>query len=283
MTALSKGLCFWAVAVAAGMPAFAQDLRIGGSGGPTLALEAVAKAFHERNPQLRPVLVSTLGTRGGIRAVAEGVLEVGVASRELSAQEMASGLLQVEFARTPFVFATQAGNKTARISLKEVTDIYAGRMRAWPGGDPIRLVLRPEGDSDTTILRGISEELRRASMDAQARPGMVMAITDAESSESLEKLAGSFGTTTLSQILVEKRAIRALVLDGVAPTVANAQAGRYSLHKRFYLVLRQAPAPQARQFVAFVQSRPARLLLEKTGHWTVPAGRAHQDGRIPRR
>lgn len=177
------------------------------------------------------------------------------------------GLTQVEFARTPFVFGTPVTNSVRRISLKEVVDIYDGRMQTWPDGTKLRLVLRPDGDSDTALLRSISEGLRRASIEAAKRPGMQMAITDLDSAESLEKIPGAFGTTTLSQIVVQKKALRPLVLDGVAPTVENAASGRYPFHKRYYVVVREPASPAAREFVAFVRSPLAQGLLSRTGHW----------------
>lgn len=257
--------------IAAARASFAAEVKIGGSGGPTLALGPVAQAFHKRHPDSRPVLNATLGTSGGIRAVTEGALDVGVASRELNAKEAARGVAQMEFARTPFVFATGAQNKTTRVTLREVVDIYGGRTQAWPDGTTLRLVLRPEGDSDTMVLRGISDELRQASIAAAKRPGMIVAISDVDASENLEKIPGAFGTTTLSQILTEKRAIRALALDGVEPTVANAAAGRYRVHKRFYLVVRDPPSAPARAFVDFVRSAEAQAILSQTGHWTQAA------------
>ncbi|MGQ0653969.1 MAG: PstS family phosphate ABC transporter substrate-binding protein [Betaproteobacteria bacterium] len=266
---------------ALGGAASAVELKIGGSGAPTLALKALADEFHKRHPDVRPVLNSTLGTRGGIRAVTEGALDIGVASRELTAEEAARGVRQLEFARTPFVFATALKNKTTRITLKEVVDIYEGRRQTWGDGTPLRLVLRPEGDSDTMVLRSFSEELRRASIFAAKRPGMAVAITDVDGAESLEKIPGAFGTTTLSQILVEKRAIRALVLDGVEPTVKNTAAGRYPLHKRFYLVLREPPGPGAREFVEFVHSAAAQALLSQTGHWMHAPEKQQPHGRVP--
>lgn len=246
--------------------AVAAEVKIGGSGAATLALESIAQAFHKRHPDLRPVLIATLGTRGGLRATAEGALDVGVASRELNAEEAARGLTQVEFARTPFVFATAA--KAPRgVTVKQVVEIYEGKTQSWPDGSKLRLVLRPDNDSDTTFLRSISEELRRASTAAAKRPGMEMAITDLDNTESLEKIPGAFGTTTLSQIVVQKKALRPLVLDGVAPTVENAASGRYPFHKRYYVVVREPASPAAREFVAFVRSPLAQGLLSRTGHW----------------
>jgi ABC-type phosphate transport system substrate-binding protein len=58
-----------------------------------------------------------------------------------------------------------------------------------------------------------------------------------------------------------------LALDGVEPSVENAMAGRYPLHKRFYAIVRQPPSNAAQNFIRFLQSPPAHEILRKNGHW----------------
>ncbi len=55
-------------------------------------------------------------------------------------------------------------------------------------------------------------------------------------------------------------------------------AGRYPLHKRFYLVVREPPSAAAREFVDFVRSPAGQALLSQTGHWVHAA---ELDGRVP--
>lgn len=274
VAALALGIVGWAAAA---------DLRIGGSGGPAASLKPVAEVFHKRHPDIRPILVSGLGTRGGIRAAADSSIDIALTSRALTPEEAAGGLVQIEFARTPFVFATSLKNQATRITVRELTQIYAGKTETWPDGTRLRLILRPAADSDTLVLRAISDELRRASIDAEKRPGMVMAITDADSADSIEKIPGAIGTTTLAQILVEARALRALALDGVEPSVKNAMAGTYPLHKRFYLVARQRPSAAAQQFIAFVASAQAQAILAQYGHWVEAPEQRGQAGSAPAR
>lgn len=269
MKATLAGLAF-ALVLVASAHAQTTDIKIGGSGGPTVSLGPVTAAFHERHPDVHAVLLPTLGSQGGIRAAAQGSIDIGISGRELKAEERASGVVQIEFARTPFVFATASSTKATGVTLQDLVRIYDGTLTHWPDGSRLRLVLRPPGDSDNQVLRAHSDELRKASIAAESRPGMVVAITDLDSVEQIEKIPGAFGTTTLGQMLSEQRSLRPLSLDGVTPSVANAMNGTYRMHKRLFMVIRPDAGPAVRKFVTFVQSPPAQEILKRNGHW-IPA------------
>lgn len=263
-----------ALAIAACLPlqALAQEIRVGGSGGATIALQAVVEAFQKRHPETRWVAISGLGTRGGIRAAANGSLDLAAASRPLRGEEISMGLSQTEFARTPFVFAVHEAARSTGITFTQLASIYAGKTTAWPDGTRLRVVLRPPGDSDTLVLRALSPELERASLESEASPGMVIAMTDLESTESIERIPGAIGTTTLSQIVNERRALKPLKLQGVEPSIENARSGAYPAHKRFFLVVRQPVRPPVQKFMDFIRSSTGREILERSGHWVPQAG-----------
>lgn len=273
-----------ALAVALGLAiadsAIAEDIKIGGSGAPSAALKPVAEAFHKQHPAIRPLWIGGLGTRGGIRAAADGSIDVGLASRVLTPDEATTGIVQIELARTPFLFATSVKNNARRVTLQEIVQMYAGKVDTWPDGSRLRLVLRPPGDSDTVLLRSLSDDLRRALIDAERRPGMVMAVSDDDSADSIEQIPGAIGTLTLAQILAEKRPLRPLVLDGVEPSVENAAAGRYPLQKRFYLIVRKAPTATVQQFIAFATSAQAHAILKQYGQWIESPERRSQPGGV---
>jgi phosphate transport system substrate-binding protein len=256
----------WLLSCCASALAMATEtITIGGSGGPTLALAPVAEAFHRANPAVRVTLEPSLGTRGGIRGVAQGSIAIGVAARELTPQD--PPLEGFEFARSPLVFAVGAGSSHSEVTMPQVAAMYAGQATTWPDGSRVRVILRPASDTDTLALRAHSPLLREASLAADARPGMLMAMTDLDSTEQIEAIAGAIGTTTLSQVLVEKRRIKPLRLDGVEPSVENLRDGRYPLHKKFVLIVRPPMSPAVRSFVAFVRGAEGRRILEQNGNW----------------
>jgi len=189
--------------------------------------------------------------------------------RALTSAEAAAGAASFQYARAAFVFATHAGNTAAGITRADVARWYASGGN-WPDGTPVTLVLRLSSDADTDVVRSLSPAIRTGREAAQRRDGMLFAVTDQDNASFIEKLRGSLGTATLPQLLAEKRKVRLLAFDGVAPTAENIAAGRYGIYKDMYVVLPRRPGDTAADFVGFVLSPRAQRLLRELV--TVPAG-----------
>ena len=65
----------------------------------------------------------------------------------------------------------------------------------------------------------------------------------------------------------EKRALRALKLDGVDPTPANAAAKTYPLYKPLFFVTGAKHPAAVERFIDFVRSPAGRRILTDNGHW----------------
>jgi phosphate transport system substrate-binding protein len=141
-------------------------------------------------------------------------------------------------------------------------------MTAWADGSPVRIVLRLASDSDTEMVKNISAEIRHAIEAAEARAGVRMAVSDQDAADDLERIPGAIGPTTLAQIISEKRALRALRLDGREPTPKNAAAGVYPHFKRLFLVTGEKRAAAVERFVAFVRSPAGLQIIAGNGQWT---------------
>jgi phosphate transport system substrate-binding protein len=215
------------------------------------------------------IVTASLGSTGAIRAVLAGKVDIGVSARPVTAEENLQGASARAYARTPFVIATGAKNNSASLTPRELVKIYSGEVIRWPDGSPIHLVVRPDADADSIELRAFSAEMSSAITAALARKGLRMADTDQDNADALEKLPGSLGTTTLTQIVTEDRALRPLALDGVAPTLQSLAAGRYHHFKTLYLVTGRNPPPLAKDFVAFVRSPAGQAVLAGSGNLAV--------------
>ena len=260
----------WA-SVAAGLlgigHASAEEIRIGGNGGSLATMQLLGEAYAKAHPGTRIVVLPSLGSSGGVKAVLSGAIQVGASARPLKDEEARAGGVALEYGRTPFVFATAASNKSTGVTIGELVDIYSGKIDRWPDGTRIRLVLRPIGDSDSDMIKSLSPAMRDALTEAEKRKGMAFAVTDQEAADRLEKIPGALGPSTLAQILTEKRSLKALKLGEIEPTAKTLADGRYPYHKRLFVVTAVNSPPSARQFAAFVQSAPAREILARTGHW----------------
>jgi len=81
-------------------------LRIGGTGAAVAVMTRLGAAFAAYQPDLAVEVLPSLGSSGGIRALAGGAIDIAVSARALKPEEEAQGLQAVALLRTPFVFVT---------------------------------------------------------------------------------------------------------------------------------------------------------------------------------
>jgi phosphate transport system substrate-binding protein len=248
----------------------AETLRITGTGGAIGGMRLLAEAFRTAEPGVEVVIPRSIGSSGGIRAALAGKLDIGLSARPLSAEERAEGGRQIAYARTALVLAVNPDVRQSDITLAEVIAIYAGGKTTWEDGTALRLILRPAADTDTIALRNISREMAYAVEQSHRREGLVVAMTDQNCADTIERTRGSIGTTTLALVDSEKRRIRILSLSGVKPTTESVLDGTYPYTKMFYMVTRPNPSPAAGRFIRFVRSPEGMAILSRAGHVPLP-------------
>ena len=207
--------------------------------------------------------------RGAIKAVIAGAIDIGLSSSPLKSKKREADSAAAIFARTPFVLVTSRTEEETRMTTSDLIYIYSGIQTTWPDGAPIRLVLRPESDSDWDVLARISPEFERSLVEAASRRGLPVGFTDQEAMTMVEKLPSGLGTASLTAVIAEKRALRAITIDGVAPTLDNLANGSHPLEKSLYLVTRTSPRDLARRFIAFLRSEEGARMLTETGNLMV--------------
>lgn len=258
----------------AALPAMAADapveIALGGTGAALGAMKLLADAYTATAPHVRVRAVPSLGSGGGIKALAAGVIQVAVTSRPLTVDERAKGLVERELIRTPLVFAVHQKAPVTQVTLAELAEIYAGTRGNWKDGTKMRPILRPVTDIDTEVLSAMSPALRQAVKAAHQHPGKNVAVTDTDTADELERVPGAVGTSTLLLITSEKRALKALDVDGVAATVANMRSGRYPHQKSIYVIVSGNSGAAAKAFVAFVASPAAAPLIAEVGGLQAP-------------
>ncbi len=246
----------------------AVTIRIGGTGCALGGIKAVAQAFEKRNPGIRIKVLPSLGSGGSIKALFSGAVDIALSARRLTDAERSQGAVAIEYARTPLAFVTSKRREKIALSLEQVAAIYRGDKQRWPDGTPIRVVLRPESDTDMLYLRTMSPAMDKAVVRALRQEGMLLASTDQDNADLLGTIRGAFGACTIAQIESEKLSLSPLMLDGVMPSVATLASGAYSYSKMFSAVLWH-PNAASRRFIEFLRSAKGSAILKRTGHLIV--------------
>lgn len=250
--------------------AFAEEIiKIGGNGTSLGTMKLLGAAFEKSRPDTRVEVLPSMGSGGGIKAVAKGAIDIGLSGRPIKDEESKLGLSVIEYARTPFIFVANKDVKVSNLSSEEIIKIFKGEMMTWPDGKRIRLILRDVYESDTLIVKKISPEMSEAYDVALSRNGLLLAMTDQEFADAIEKTAGAFGFSSLTQAITEKRTFKILFYNGVAPSTKAIAAGTYSFFKSLYMITKPAPSTTVRQFIDFVQSSEGKKIIEKSGNLLV--------------
>ncbi len=262
------GRSFFPGAASASSP---ETIIITGTGAGIGAMQLMAERFQEKHSRVLIKVLPSIGSTGGIKAVNEGKIDIGLSFRPRKPEEQREGIIEKPYGRVALIFGVQASNPTKNVMLGEIEEIYAGKRKTWPDGTPIRLILRPLSDGFSITLAGISPGLKSASEKAHAIPGVFVGNTDQEAARQIEKTPGSFGTTSSSLIAAEKRKIRALSVDGTVPTPANVSSGTYPYAVTLYLIYKTDTVKSAiKDFIELVFSREGQKLLSDNGHVNVP-------------
>lgn len=266
------------VCLAFSLPGLGRDVvRVGGTGAGLGGLQALGKAYTQLHPDCDIVVLPSVGSTGGIRAVLEGKLDVGCTSRALFPAEQVAPMAHTPWATTAFVFVTQDLAPAEPLSLTGIEDIYAGRRTRWKDERPIRLVLRPTSDTAHAYLSGFTPGMEAALSRAHQLPGVFVGVTDQEALTHLERTPGSFGTTVLGLILAEKRRVQVLPVNGVLPS----QPG-YPYFLTLALVHRGGHAsPATQSFLEFARSKAGGHILASCGYRLVPAPAGPSGARPP--
>ena len=241
-------------------------LRIDGSPGVQPLVEALAREYGDAHRAVPITFGRGLGSRARIDSLAAGTIDMAMASHGVDTAALrARGIVAHEIARTPVVFAVNAGVPIQGITARQACDILSGRVTSWSelGGPaaPVVAHMRPMDEVDAEVAH---EALPCLEEMALARSVAVIARAD-DMADALAGRANAFGITSMPYVERSAGRIRALVLDGVEPTEANVLSGRYPMQRRAYLLVREPPAPHVARFLDFVHGPEGRRVLLANG------------------
>ncbi|HWR88930.1 MAG TPA: substrate-binding domain-containing protein [Dissulfurispiraceae bacterium] len=256
-------------------PAYSHEtIKIGSIGAAAGMMKTVSREFEKHHRTIKVKVLPIPDPSGGIQAVSENAIDIGVTSRSLRGDEKKRGLVAVLFARTPLTPVSNRDVAIKGLKTHELVSIYQGKTLKWPNGKQVRLIMRPAAETDMQLIRKISPEMRAAVDNALSRPGMNMARTDQDNLKKLERVSGAVGFATLSQVLSEGRSVSPLAFNGLAPSVEAVAKGRYPVVKSFYFVRKKDPSPEERAFIAFLLSAKGRKILKEAGCAPAPGAPA---------
>ena len=211
------------------------------------------------NLQLEPQFT---GSSAGIEAVTNGTADIGDVSRALTDEEKAAGLVENVVAIDGIAVITDTANTATNLTTQQLKDIYTGKITNWSevgGADQNIVVIGRESGSGT---RDAFEEI--LDIADQCQLAQTLNETGAVAA-AVQSTPGAIGYISLDAL---NDKVKALQLDGVAPSEETVKDGSYTLQRPFVMATKGEISEQSAQIQAvfeFINSDAGQEVISSVG------------------
>lgn len=221
-------------------------------------IAALGEAFMAKHQDVTLTYDAT-GSGAGITAASEGMADIGLASRNLKAEE--TGLDATVVAIDGIAVIVNSANPVTDLTLEQIAALATGKSTNWSavGGEdaPVVFIGREAGsgtrDGFESIL-GVADECKYE--QELTATGAVIAAVAAN--------PNAIGYASLSAV---NDTVSALKVGGVGCSEGTVLDGSYRIQRNFNLIVKQGTqlSAAAQAFIDFALSAEAAPIIEKAG------------------
>ena len=220
----------------------------------------LGESFMEMNPDVTFTYNPT-GSGSGITAVSEKRCDIGLSSRALKDEEKSSGLTETVLAYDGIAIIVNPENKIDDLSVEDIAKISTGEITNWTdlgGADAAIVVIGREAGSGT---RDGFESITGTKEKCVYRQELT---STGDVITTVSQNPAAIGYASLSAV---KDTVKALTVNGVAPTEDTVKDGSYVVQRPFVLVTRtdEKLSDAAQAFFDYATSADAVELIAKAG------------------
>ncbi len=216
------------------------------------------------------ITLEPFSTVSGLDAVAQGTADIAGSARGKYLKRVEeSGINFVPVALDAAVMITHPKNPVQSVTLRQVFDIYYGRITNWTplGGEPKDINLYGIAAPLDGIEFSVRDLVYRNGDQRVAIPRLYLNTTKLEEGIAIDP--AGLGLSTLASIR-DNKGVKPLAIEGVSATQATVSEGSYPLYITLYLAAKVDSPKQAAidRFIAFLGTNTAKAILRK--HDLVP-------------
>ena len=221
---------------------------------------SLGESFQAENKGIT-VGYNPTGSGSGITAVSEGRCDIGLASRALKDDEKASGLKETVLALDGIAIIVNPENKVSDLTVEQIAKIYTGEITNWKdvGGDDAEIVLiGREAGSGT---RDGFESITGTKDSCKYRQELT------STGDVITTVAGNPNAIGYASLASVKDTVKALSVNGVAPSEATVSDGSYEVQRPFILVTKEGVelSKAAQLFFDYATGKDAADIISAAG------------------
>ena len=221
---------------------------------------SLSESFQAENKGIT-VGYNPTGSGSGITAVSEGRCDIGLASRALKDDEKAAGLKETVLALDGIAIIVNPENKVSDLTVEQIAKIYTGEITNWKdvGGDDAEIVLiGREAGSGT---RDGFESITGTKDSCKYRQELT------STGDVITTVAGNPNAIGYASLASIKDTVKAISVNGVAPSEATVSDGSYEVQRPFILVTKEGVelSKAAQLFFDYATGKDAADIISAAG------------------
>jgi phosphate transport system substrate-binding protein len=249
-----------------------EKITVKGSDTMVILAQKWAELYMKNNPS-SAIQVTGGGSGVGITALINGTTDICNASRPMKQTEIEKLKaryntlgVQIPCAKDGVTIFLNDANKVSELTLKQISDIYTGKIKNWKelGGDnaEIRLYGRENSSGTYTYLHDEVVKADYAST-VQSLPGTAAVVNAVKKDVNGIGYGGAAYAVGVKYARVKKDANS----TGYVPSAETIGKGQYPITRYLYMYLRNRPTGETKKYIDWILSPEGQMVVTEVGYF----------------
>ena len=247
-------------------------ITVKGSDTMVILAQKWAELYMKKNPAAS-VQVTGGGSGVGITALINGTTDICNSSRPMKQTEIEKLKaryntlgVQIQCAKDGITIFLNETNKVQELTIKQLGDIYQGKIRNWKelGGNDAEIRLYGRENSSGTYTY-FHDEVVKADYTAsvQSLPGTAAVVNAVKKDVNGIGYGGAAYAVGVKHAKVKKDANSTAYL----PTAESIGKGEYPITRYLYMYLRNRPTGETKKYIDWILSAEGQLVVTEVGYF----------------
>jgi len=244
-----------------------ERLVIGGSGGIYDEVREIAKMYQTKEPS-NPVdiMSESMATGATLDALRAGRLTLGIVGGSLVDDEKANFAYRA-IGRVPLGIGVNKALPVGNLSEAQICDIFAGKIKLWKevGGTEGKIMVLTVIKKNDTLMESMRKHMA-CLKDLNLTPEAIALNRALELQDAINVRPTTVGVVSVTSNMNEIRPnVKAVAINGVAPTFETAQGGKYKYLHEYGAVTVGEPHGVAKRFLDFAVGPEGQKVFARRG------------------
>jgi len=247
-------------------------ITVKGSDTMVILAQKWAELYMKSNPSTA-IQVTGGGSGVGITALINGTTDICNSSRPMKQTEIEKLKeryntlgVQIPCAKDGITIFLNEANKVAELSIKQLSDIYQGKIKNWKelGGNDAEIRLYGRENSSGTYTYFHDEVVKGDyAASVQTLPGTAAVVNAVKKDVNGIGYGGAAYAAGVKHAKVKKDANSPAIL----PTAENIKKGDYPITRFLYMYLRNRPTGEMKKYIDWLLSPEGQMIVTEVGYF----------------